>query len=416
MSAVRREGERLVLPGIATVHSHAFQRAMRHHAQRSPRSGGSGPADPPGSFWSWREVMYALVEALDPESIYAISHFAFVELALAGVTCVGEFHYVHHQAGGVPYAERTVLSDAVIRAALDAGLRVTLLRTVYERAGFGRTVEPAQRRFFDADVEDAVRDVEALRARWRDEPRVRIGVAPHSLRAVGRPTLEACIALAAQHAMPLHAHVSEVLREVRECIAEHGGRPVEVLADAGALGPRFTAVHATHLSPAEVATFGASRSTACICRTTERDLGDGFPDVSGLVRAGAAIATGTDSHASSCPFEEARAIELDERPRRQARTVALDADALLGALGPAAYASLGWSGAEDDQVVLDANDPALVGASEARLADAVVFGAGPRAVRDVIVAGHRIVEGGRHPGWEAARDAFARTAHEVLGT
>jgi len=400
MSA-RREGDRIVLPGIATTHSHAFQRAMRGHVQRAPV---------PGSFWSWREAMFALADALDPESIYALSHFAFVELALAGVTCVGEFHYVHHQSGGAPYAERTVLSDAVIRAALDAGLRITLLRVVYERAGFGRAVEQGQRRFFDSRVELALGDVETLRKSWASEPRVRIAIAPHSLRAVSRHSFEACNLFAADQAMPIHAHVSEVPREVRECVAEHGRRPVELLADLGVLGPRFTAVHATHLSPSEVQQLGASRSYACICRTTERDLGDGFPDISGLVRAGAGIVTGVDSHASSCPFEEARAIELDERPRTGARTVALDADRLLLALSNEAYASLGWQDASIDSVVLSANDPALVGASEARLNDAVIFGAGPRAVRDVIVAGARIVEDGRHARYDHARSAFVRAA------
>jgi formimidoylglutamate deiminase len=285
---------------------------------------------------------------------------------------------------------------------------------VYERAGHGRAVESAQRRFFDANVDDALRDVDTLRARWASEPRARIGLAPHSLRAVTRPTLEACVRHADAHALPLHAHVSEVPREVRECLAEHGRRPVEVLAEAGALGPRFTAVHATHLSPSEIATFGAARANACICRTTERDLGDGFPDVSGLVRAGARIVTGTDSHASSDPFEEARAIELDERPRTNARTVALDAEQLMAALAGDAYAALGWTGDEGDAITLDANDPALVGASDTRLSDAVIFGAGPRAVRDVTVAGNRIVEGGRHPGYEAARVAFVRAA-SVLG-
>jgi formimidoylglutamate deiminase len=403
--SVRRDGERLVLPGLATVHSHAFQRAMRGHAQRAPL---------PGSFWSWREAMYALADALDPQSIYDLSHFAFVELALAGVTCVGEFHYVHHQSDGTPYADRTELSDAVIRAALDAGLRITLLRVVYERAGFGRAVESAQRRFFDANVEDALRDVDTLRARWASEPRVRVGLAPHSLRAVTRRSFEACTRYTAEHALPLHAHVSEVSREVRECIAEHGMRPVELLAALGALGPRFTAVHATHLSSSEIDAFGGARAFACICRTTERDLGDGFPDVSRLVRAGARIVTGTDSHASSCPFEEARAVELDERPRTGSRTVALDADGLITAIAGDAYASLGWGADQGDSVTLDVNDPALVGASDGRLTDAVMFGAGPRAVREVTVGGSRIVEQGRHAGYERARQAFVRATRAIL--
>ncbi len=406
MSTARLEGDRIALAGLATVHSHAFQRAMRGHAQRAPL---------PGSFWSWREVMYRLADALDPETLYAISRFAFVELALAGVTCVGEFHYVHHQKDGTPYEDRTALSDAVIRAALDAGLRITLLRVVYERAGFGRELESAHRRFSDASLDLALGDVETLEARWAGEPRVRVGLAPHSLRAVTRDSFAACVRFADARGLPLHAHVAEVPREVRECLAEHGRRPVEVLADLGALGPRFTAVHATHLSPTEVRGLGRSGASACICRTTERDLGDGFPDVSGLVRAGARIVTGTDSHASSCPFEEARAIELDERPRTNSRTVALDAEGLLAAIAGDAYAALGWAGTEGDSVTLDASDPALVGASDARLTDAVVFGAGPRAVRRVVVGGRPIVEDGRHPEYEKARTAFVQATRAVMG-
>ena len=402
----RRDGDRIVLPGIATVHSHAFQRALRGQAQRAPL---------PGSFWSWREAMYTLAESLDPRTIYDLSHFAFVELALAGVTCVGEFHYVHHQKDGTSYADRTLLSDAVIRAALDAGLRITLLRTVYERAGFGRVLENGQRRFCDATIDDALGDVETLRSRYAAEPRVRVAIAPHSLRAVTRSSFEACVQFASARAMPIHAHVSEVEREVRECIAEHGRRPIELLADLGALSDRFTAVHATHLSDTEVRLFGAARAFASICRTTERDLGDGFPNISSLARAGARFVTGTDSHASSCPFEEARAIELDERARTHARTVALDADALFDALATNAYASLGWDDAGADSVTLDANDPALVGASDARLTDAIIFAAGPRAVRDVVVAGKCIVAAGRHAGYERAREAFARAAKKCDG-
>jgi formiminoglutamate deiminase len=402
---IRRDGSRIVLPGIATAHSHAFQRAMRGYVQRAPL---------PGSFWSWREAMYTLADALDPVSIYDLSHFAFVELALAGVTCVGEFHYVHHQEDGTPYDDRTVLADAVVRAALDAGVRVTLLRTVYERPGFGRSLEHGQRRFVDRRIDEALADVDALRARYATEPRVRIGLAPHSLRAVTRSSLDACARVADAHGLPLHAHVSEVGREVRECIAEHGARPVDVLAEAGALSDRFTAVHATHLSTNEIALLGTARAFACICRTTERDLGDGFPDVSALRRSGARFVTGTDSHASSCPFEEARAIELDERPRTQSRTVALDADRLIAALSTDAYASLGWPDATVDSVTLDATDPALVGVDDARLADAVIFAGHPRAVRDVVIAGTRIVEDGRHARYERAREAFERAVRAVM--
>ncbi len=397
--SVVRQGEAILLPGIATAHSHAFQRALRGRTQRRATSA--------GSFWSWRGLMYDLAEKLDPETLYDLSHFAFVELALAGVTAVGEFHYVHHDARGAPYAERTLLASTVIRAALDAGLRITLLRVVYERAGTGRPPEGAQRRFCDAKIDDALADVDALLARHASDPRVRIGLAPHSVRAVTREGLAACADFARARRLPLHAHVSEQRREIRECLAEHGRRPIELLADVGALGPLFSAVHATHLTPAEATLLGAARAFACICRTTERDLGDGLPDVRALVRAGARLTTGVDSHASSCPFEEARAIELDERVRAEARHVACDAPALLTALTTDAYASLGLA-SDGDEVALDATDASLVGAEPALLAYAVVFAAGSRAVRDVTVAGAPVVRAGSHASEDAARARFER--------
>jgi formimidoylglutamate deiminase len=405
-AALRLEDGAIHLPGIASAHSHAFQRALRGRTQRRSTTA--------GSFWSWRGLMYELASKVSPETLYDLSHFAFVELALSGVTAVGEFHYVHHDASGAPYADRTLLADTVIRAALDAGLRITLLRVVYERAGTGRPPEGAQRRFCDARIEDALGDVASLRARYAAEPRVRIGVAPHSVRAVTKASLAAASDFARSEALPLHAHVSEQRREIRECLAEHGRRPVELLADVGALGPLFSAVHATHLTPGEATLLGASRSFACLCRTTERDLGDGAPDVAALVRAGARLTIGVDSHASSCPFEEARAIELDERTRVEARHVAVYAPALVEALTTDGYASLGWSLEDcDDHVVLDAKDPALVGVSAPLVADGVVFAASARAVRDVTIAGAPVVRAGRHASFDAARARFERALDQL---
>jgi formiminoglutamate deiminase len=359
--------------------------------------------------------MYQLADALDPEALYALSHFAFVELALAGVTAVGEFHYVHHQRGGVSYDDRTLLSQTVVRAALDAGLRVALLRVVYERAGWQRGPEGAQARFCDASIDDALADVDALARTFASDPCVRVGVAPHSVRAVSRGSLEACARHAAAKGLVLHAHVAEQRREIRECLAEHGRRPVELLADLGALSERFSAVHATHLAPHEARLLGQARAFACVCRTTERDLGDGLPDVAAMAAAGARPTIGVDSHASSCPFEEARAIELDERTRAEARHVALDATGLVRAMSTDGYASLGFDLSADDAVYLDATDAGLVGATDALLADAVLYGATPRAVRRVVVAGRTIVEGGRHPGYEAARVAFERAMARLVG-
>ena len=374
MSVARRDGDRLLLPGLATAHSHAFQRALRGRAQRAR-----------GSFWSWRGLMYELASRVGPEDVEALSRFAFAELARAGVTAVGEFHYLHHQPDGTPYADRTELADAVIRAALEVGLRVALLRVIYERPGHGRAPEGAQRRFVDASLDDALADVEALAARWKDEPRVRVGVAPHSVRAVTLGSIVEAARFAEARALPLHMHVSEQRREIHECLAEHGARPVRLLADAGVLGPRFVAVHATHLAADEVRALGGA--FVCLCRTTERDLGDGLPPTHALVRAGARLCFGADSHASSDPFEEMRAAELDERSRTERRAL-LEAPALLEAASAGGYAAIGMAGLErEDEVALDARDDALAGARDATLDDAIVFGAGPRAVRGVRVGG-----------------------------
>lgn len=396
----RIEGEHLILPGIASAHSHAFQRALRARTQRASGS---------GTFWSWRGLMYALAEQMSPEDVYDLSLLAFVELALSGVTAVGEFHYLHHQPDGSPYADRTLLADAVIRAARDAGLRIALLRVLYERAGAGRPPEGAQVRFSDRDPERALADVEALIARHAADPLVTIGIAPHSVRACRAETIRTATTHARSRGLAVHAHVSEQRREIRECLAEHGKRPVELLADLGALDDRFVAVHATHLLPHEARLLGAARSLACICRTTERDLGDGLADAESLVRSGVRLCVGADSHALSDPIEEARAIELDDRVRAEARHVAADATALVRALTHDGYASLALATCAEDEVRFDLGDPAMIGAPAAQPDDAAIWSAGPRSVREVRVAGRAIVEGGRHPRLAEARDRFLRS-------
>ena len=290
-SVARREGDRIVLPGVCTAHSHAFQRALRGRTQRR-ESGGA-------SFWSWRGMMYDFASKLDPERIYALSRMAYVELATNGVTAVGEFHYVHHQPDGTPYADRTELAQAVVRAARDVGLRVTLLRVLYHRAGPGLPAEPGQRRFCDDRVEDALSDVDALAKRFRDDPCVAVGVAPHSVRAVPREWIGEASTFARAGRIPLHMHVSEQRREVVECEAEHGLRPMQLLDADTVLDDRFVAVHATHLTADEIDALGRARSFVCVCRTTERDLGDGLCDAAAMLAAGAQLCTGTDSHASS---------------------------------------------------------------------------------------------------------------------
>ena len=315
--------ERFFLPALATAHSHAFQRAMRGDAQRP---GPTGTDD----FWSWRTSMYTLADTLTPESIHAIARVAYRELYRAGVRTVGEFHYVHHQPGGTPYDDRVVLADQVIRAAKAEGLRIALLRVIYTRAGAGKPPEGAQRRFSDADLDRSLADVETLAARWAHDPDVRIGVAPHSVRAVPPDWLGPIAAFAEARGRMLHAHVAEQPAEITACLAETGKRPVELLADRGVLSPRFVAVHATHLAPHEARLLGEAGAFVCLCPTTERDLGDGLPDVTALVDAGALLCTGIDSHVMTAPLEDLRCVDLGERLRTGKRIALRTKDAWGG--------------------------------------------------------------------------------------
>jgi formimidoylglutamate deiminase len=374
-----REGDRTLLPALTTAHSHAFQRAMRGRAQRR-----AGAESAPGSFWSWRAAMYELSESLTPQSLHAIATVAFRELYEAGVRTVGEFHYVHHQKGGHPYADRVLLADVVIRAARATGLRIALLRAVYARAGAGLELEGPQRRFVDATPEHALADVDLLRARFAGDPGVRVGLAPHSVRAVPPAWLPALRDHAARHALPFHMHVAEQPREVTECVGETGRRPVELLAEAGLLSPRFVAVHATHLTPNEVRLLGEAGAGVCLCPTTERDLGDGLPNVSSLVEAGVWLSAGIDSHVLTDPLEDLREIELHERLRTLRRAV-------LGGGGGQSLAEWLWRvGSEGGDralgfgeaapcVELRRDHPSLSLVGDEVLLDAVVFGA-PAAV------------------------------------
>ena len=374
MLSLSPDGRSLLLPALTTVHSHAFQRAMRGAAQR-PRSvtAASGRDD----FWSWRGAMYRAAAALDPASIEQISRVAFRELRVAGVRTVGEFHYVHHQADGTPYAERTTMSDAVIRAARAEGLRIALLRVAYHRAGPGRPAEPGQVRFCDPSVDDVIRDVDTLRAKYEHDDDVRIGIAPHSVRAVPPQWIAELGAYAARHDLPFHMHVAEQPREVDECVAETGKRPVELLAELGVLSDRFVAVHATHLSDAEATLLGQARGFACICATTEADLGDGLPDLGALRMAGARLCTGIDSHVVTDPVAELRALETLER-LRTGRRVTFDPSP--GSPAEALWRSGSLDGAEacgfsDAGGVLRIrrDHPALELVEDALLLDAVVF-------------------------------------------
>lgn len=322
--------------------------------------------------------MYALAASLTPESIRASSLVAFRELGRAGVRTVGEFHDVHHQADGSPYDDRTIMADAVVEAAREAGLRIALLRVAYHRAGPGRPAEPSQRRFCDPHVDDVLRDVEALRARWAGDPDVVIGVAPHSVRSVPPSWLAPLCGHAAKLELPLHMHVAEQPREVEECLAETSRRPVELLYEHGVLSDRFVAVHATNVLPHEAALLGGARAFVCICPTTERDLGDGLPDIGALREAGVRLCTGVDSHVFVDPLEDMRLLETLERLRTRTRVTfrpptGTPAEQLWREGSVNGAAACGFAGA-GGEIVIKKSHPALQLVGGDDLLDAIVFG------------------------------------------
>lgn len=365
------------LPAFATAHSHAFQRAMRGKAQRP------GPAGT-DDFWTWRKAMYDLADEMTPESMHAVARVAYRELREAGTRTVGEFHYVLHDRDGTPYADRNVMAHAVIEAAKAEGLRISLLRTVYHRAGPGRPPEHAQRRFSDPTFESALADVDALRARYAGDADVRVGIAPHSVRAVPPAWLAPLAAHATRHRLPFHMHVAEQPGEIETCVAETGLRPVELLAREGVLSDRFTAVHATHLLPHEAEALGRAGARVCINATTERDLGDGHPDLAAMRAAGVRFCTGIDSHVVTDPFEDMRGIELGERLRTLRRvTDRTTSPTLAERLWQAASVEGARAVGFDDAggvVVLDRTSTQLALVGDDELLDAIVFGAGLRTV------------------------------------
>jgi len=405
-SKIFRQGNHIIIPGFATAHSHAFQRALRGRTQRRQTQA--------GSFWSWRGLMYELAGKLNPDDIFNISRFAFVELAMSGVTAVGEFHYLHHQQDSTPYDDRTILADAVIRAAKEAGVRITLIRTAYFRAGHKQEIESIQRRFCDPSVDKVLQDIETLSNRYKSDPMVNVAVAAHSIRAVPIEQIEELADFARKHSVPFHMHIAEQRREIEECKKEYSKRPVELLAEYGVLNSNFVGIHATHLAPNEIRALGDMNAFVCLCRTTERDLGDGLPQTADLIKAGVKICVGVDSHASSDAFEEIRAVELDERLRAEARTVAAEAPELLEMATKNGFEAIGMGdGWEEDKVYLNANVPSIAASNDNLLEDAVIFGATPRAVDEVVIGRETVVKRGGHVGYEKARKGYEETLRKL---
>ncbi|MFC7548042.1 formimidoylglutamate deiminase [Plantactinospora sp. GCM10030261] len=375
----------LTLPGLANAHSHAFHRALRGRTH-----GGRG------TFWSWRDTMYAVAGRLDPDSYLALARAAYAELALAGFTCVGEFHYLHHGPDGRRYHDPNAMGAALAEAAAQAGIRLTLLDTAYLTASVdGQPLAGVQRRFGDGDAGRWAERAAAF-APWPDQ--VRVGAAIHSVRAVPADQLGTVVGWADERGEPLHVHLSEQRAENEACLAAYDRTPTALLADHGVLGPSTTAVHATHLTAADQRLLGASGTGVCLCPTTERDLADGIGPARELADAGSPLSLGSDSHAIVDPFEEARAMELDDRLRTETRGHFAPAE-LLTAASAAGHAALGWTdagrittGARADLVTVRLDSPRTAGVPPV----GVFFAATAADVTRVIVDGRLVVDDGRH--------------------
>lgn len=384
----------LVLPGLANAHSHAFHRALRGHVQRGR-----------GDFWTWRDDAYAVAARLDPDSYLALARATFAEMALAGITTVGEFHYLHHGPQGTAYADPHAFSTALVTAASEAGIRMTLLDTLYLTGGLGQPLAGVQHRFSDGSV-----DAWAQRtAMLVDGELVRHGLAVHSVRAVPVDALREAGVVARERGCPMHAHVSEQPRENDDCRDHHGCSPTALLHDAGILGPEFTAVHATHVGPADISLLAAAGAGACFCPTTERDLADGIGPATALAAAGVPLSLGSDSQAVVDLLEEMRGLELDERLATGTRGNFAAAALLRMATGHG-MAALGWPadglavGAPADFIEVGLDSVRLAGATEASLLESVVFAGAATDVRTTVVAGRVIVEDGHHGDLDVPRE------------
>ena len=386
------------LPGLVNAHSHAFHRFLRG------RTHGQG-----GDFWAWRDRMYETVADLTPDSYEDLATAVYTEMALAGITAVGEFHYVHHQKGGQPYEDANEMGHALVRAARRAGIRIALLDAGYLTSGFGgEPLNPVQERFSDGSASRWIERVADLRATYDDAPDVRIGFAPHSVRAVPESDLEA-LREADIAAMPLHIHLSEQPAENQACLEQTGVTPTGLLDRVGLLGEATTAVHATHVNTEDISRLGATGTGVCYCATTERDLADGIGPSVDLRDSGSPLCVGSDSHAMIDLFEEARGVELHERLRSGRRGLFAPAELVAIATSNGARA-LGFEaghlevGRPADITIVSSETPRTQ--TSGNDVGAILFSATAADVTDVIVGGTQIVSGGHHTEWEKARRAL----------
>ena len=396
----------VVMPGFVNAHSHAFHRALRGRTHS-----GAGLGD----FWSWRTLMYQTANRLTPENYLALATATFSEMALAGITTVGEFHYVHHQQNGKPYADPNEMGKVLIEAARRAGIRITLLDVAYLHAGLkDQPLGAEQLRFSDGSVENWLLRVDALGA---PSAMHTVGLAPHSVRAVH----ESELALIAKHrkGRVVHIHVSEQPAENEACREATGRTPTQLLNDAQLLGSFTTAVHATHLQSADIALLGQNKTFACFCPTTERDLADGIGPSDSLVNAGSPLCLGTDSHAVIDMFEEARAVEMNQRLISNKRGVHRSSE-LLSAATINGASSLGSkkhglvAGAPADFISVATNSVRLASFDPENGASHLVHSATSSDVGDVWVGGEQIISNHKHRTLPTINESLRTAIKAVL--
>jgi formimidoylglutamate deiminase len=419
---VVRLQNRALLPGLVNAHSHAFQRVIRGRTEHRTKSSKD-------SFWTWREMMYSAATRLSPEDIYDASRMAFMEMALSGITTVGEFHYLHNQPDGSPYEDPNLLAKQVVRAARDVGLRIALLRVAYERAGHQTEANPRQARFIEKDsdtyvarLEQLLTDLSGLKGEaW-------VGIAPHSVRAVSLAYLKAVVSFGNKKKLPIHMHVAEQPAEVSACIEEHGRSPIALLETEGLLSDRFTGVHVIHITPKAIRMISNAGAMVCACPTTERSLGDGIVPVDSLFAENIEVSLGTDSQAQIDLLEDARELEYHLRLQKLERAVLADTNSddqsslaarlfkcatISGARSLGAPQPLFESGHAADFFTVDLDDPSIAGATPDHLLATIVFSLSKTAVKDVVVGGKPIVEDGRHFAQEEIIEQFKSLQHKL---
>jgi formimidoylglutamate deiminase len=410
------ERHRLAIPGIASLHSHAFQRGMAGLAETR--------GDTADTFWTWRETMYRFALAMTPDDVESVATLLYVEMLEQGYTRVGEFHYLHHDRDGAPYANPAEMAARLAQSAGEAGIGLTLLPSFYAHSSFGGAAPHAGQRRFICSVAQFARLIAAARQAVGPLPGANIGVAPHSLRAVTPGELADIVSMAEDG--PVHIHAAEQVREVEDCIAWSGRRPVEWLLENAAVDERWCLIHATHMTAAETAALAGSGAVAGLCPITEASLGDGIFAAREFHDAGGRFGIGTDSNVLVSVAGELRQLEYGQRLKHRARNVlsggpdvstgrALFDAAVCGGARALAQPLAGMApGARADIVTLDAAHPSLAGRRGDTVLDGWIFAAGADAVDCVWAGGHKVVEGGRHGLREKARDRFNATVRRLL--